>query len=792
MADEGIFGDIEQDNNPSWYQSSRTETEDYANGSSRQSPDNPITEPHLMTPNNDPKHSNVETFHGNDLINSSIGLSQKIRKMLNSPKLTVDVISSERVMNSIVVYLIQLKLKGAKDSDAIIVKRRYSEFKSLRDNLVKMYPTIVVPPIPEKHTFLTYLINSIDSSRETNVIELRKRYFKNFLQDVIFDSNTKLRNCPLLHKFLDPNYESCWESAINEPPANLIPSNLLLANPNDTTDQNGLYLLLPSVTGFDLDSTDNLSGLKKLNDDIHKLHADIKLYDLKENNLHEIAENDTVFSDIPIDLINFEINFHRNIKVLHDVQKLNNRSVKNFKTLISTLIELGANLNNFSLQIHDASTHRGKSLSSVIEKFGSAVDSTFLNFEHFLYDEVIPDWDDPVNRFVQYYFSALQLVKFYKYKLIQFKLIYKLKFNKFIKSIGFDLDSTDNLSGLKKLNDDIHKLHADIKLYDLKENNLHEIAENDTVFSDIPIDLINFEINFHRNIKVLHDVQKLNNRSVKNFKTLISTLIELGANLNNFSLQIHDASTHRGKSLSSVIEKFGSAVDSTFLNFEHFLYDEVIPDWDDPVNRFVQYYFSALQLVKFYKYKLIQFKLIYKLKFNKVQEMSAFHDSMNSVKHLKDLDINSPSIKKAIQRIENRQQRVRQLQSKKSWYGLFGGTKSTFTLPEQSLSSHPDRESDERPKSGEDGPSDMKTHYQHKMQHIDKELSKLDQLIDLVNGDMISLTQNLQVNFQEFLDKMERKWLTIMLEFVRAGKQLFEENLNTWSNFKRSVDTSDE
>lgn len=558
-----------------------------------------------MTPNNDPKHSNVETFHGNDLINSSIGLSQKIRKMLNSPKLTVDVILSERVMNSIVVYLIQLKLKGAKDSDAIIVKRRYSEFKSLRDNLVKMYPTIVVPPIPEKHTFLTYLINSIDSSRETNVIELRKRYFKNFLQDVIFDSNTKLRNCPLLHKFLDPNYESCWESAINEPPANLIPSNLLLANPNDTTDQNGLYLLLPSVTGF-------------------------------------------------------------------------------------------------------------------------------------------------------------------------------------------DLDSTDNLSGLKKLNDDIHKLHADIKLYDLKENNLHEIAENDTVFSDIPIDLINFEINFHRNIKVLHDVQKLNNRSVKNFKTLISTLIELGANLNNFSLQIHDASTHRGKSLSSVIEKFGSAVDSTFLNFEHFLYDEVIPDWDDPVNRFVQYYFSALQLVKFYKYKLIQFKLIYKLKFNKVQEMSAFHDSMNSVKHLKDLDINSPSIKKAIQRIENRQQRVRQLQSKKSWYGLFGGTKSTFTLPEQSLSSHPDRESDERPKSGEDGPSDMKTHYQHKMQHIDKELNKLDQLIDLVNGDMISLTQNLQVNFQEFLDKMERKWLTIMLEFVRAGKQLFEENLNTWSNFKRSVDTSDE
>lgn len=615
MDDDGLFGDIEQDNNPSLYQTIEPENDKSSNGNKEQHQKLTLTspEPHKTGASIDFNNNNVDNVVGNNLINSSIGLSQRIRKMLNNPKLTVDVILSERVMNSIVVYLIQLKVKGAKDSDAIIVKRRYSEFKSLRDNMVKLFPTLVIPPIPEKHTLLTYLINAIDSARETSVIELRKRYFRNFLQDVIFDSNVKLRNCPLLHKFLDPNYESCWESAINEPPVSLIPSNLLLANPNDTTDQNGLYLLLPSVTGF-------------------------------------------------------------------------------------------------------------------------------------------------------------------------------------------DTDSPDNLSGLKKLNDDIHKLHADIQIYDLKENNRHEIAENDSVFSDIPIDLINFEINFHQNIKVLHDIQKLNTRSVKNFKTLISSLIELGGNLNNFSLQIHDASTKRNKSLSSVVEKFGSAVDSTFLNYEHFLLDRVIPEWDDPVNRFVQYYFSALQLVKYYKYKLIQFKLIYKLKFNKVQEMNTFHDSVNSVKHLKDLDINSPSIKKSIKRIENRQHRGRQLQSKKSWYGLFGGTKTTFTLPEQGLQQPNEQphgephgeEHSESPKDITPNPRDLKTQYQHKMQHIDKELTKLDQLIDLVNGDMITLTQNLQVNFQEFLDKMERKWLTIMLEFVRAGKQLFEENLNTWSDFKTSVGEVDD
>lgn len=611
MADEGLFSDIEQDNNPSWYHSSRLGTEQAENGHTEQEQhlQNQHMPPEPTAAATDHNGSTLEDIVGNNLINSSIGLSQKIRKLLNNPKVTVDVILSERVMNSIVVYLIQLKIKGANEEDAIIVKRRYSEFKSLRDNLVKLFPTIVVPPIPEKHTLLTYLINSIDSARETNIIELRKRYFRNFLQDVIFDLNPKLRNCLLFHKFLDPNYESSWDSAINEPPVSLLPPNLLLANPNDTTDQNGLYLLLPSVTGFDTDSPDNLSGLKKLDDDIHKLHADIKLYDLKEN-------------------------------------------------------------------------------------------------KHY------------------------------------------------------------------------------------------EIAENDGAFSGIPVALINYEINFHQNIKVLHDIQKLNTRSIKNFKSLVSSLIDLGANLNNFSLQIHDAYTDRNSSLSSVIEKFGSAIDSTFLNFEQFLYEKLIPEWDDPVNRFIQYYFSALQLVKYYKYKLIQLKLVYKLKFNKVQELNAFQESVNSVKHLKDLDINSPSIKKAIKRIESKQQRGRLLNSKKSWYGLFGGNKTTFTLPDQSLPPlQPTAPGLGQSEQGSDtirGPGDIKLHYEHKMQHIDKELNKLDQLIDLVNGDMITLTQGLEVNFQEFIQKMERKWLTIMLEFIRAGKQLFEDNLNSWGEFKTAIEKLDD
>ncbi|SGZ54005.1 CIC11C00000000734 [Sungouiella intermedia] len=586
MDDDGLFGEIEQDNNPLFYSSST-----FANPynllhdgpSLPRQPQTSGANPHM-------------DFSSTALVNSSLGLSQKIKKMLNNTKLRIDVILTERLVNSnVIVYLIELRLD--KQEDAIIVKRRYSEFKSLRDNLVKLFPTTIIPPIPEKHTLITYLINSIDNSKEILVIEVRKRYFRNFLRDVVFDLNPLLRNCPLLHKFLDPNYELCWENAINEPPVSMLPQNLLLSNPNDPTDQNGLYMLLPSVNGFDLDSTDNLPGLKKLNDDLHRLHNEINLFDLKESNLPELKDNKMAFGEIPVELINYEINFHQNIKVLHDLHKLNNRSVRNLKHMVNVLVELGANMNNFSLQIHE--------------------------------------------------------------------------------------------------------------------------------------------------------------------------LNSLDANL-----------------LSLTIERFGLTMDSSFLNFEHFLYKHVIPDWQEPIDQFVQYYYSALQLIKFYKYKLVQFKLLYKLKFNKAQELANYTNTHHSVKHLKDLNIDSPSIKSAIRKIETKQRRGGNLHTKKSWYGLFGGNKTTFSLPE---------ENNYRQNGvNYEQPVDLSSHYQHKIQHIEKELLKLDQLIELFNGDVIELTKNLQINFDEYLVTMEKKWLTAMLDFIRAGKQLFNESLVSWNELRTFIDETTE
>lgn len=608
MDDPDVFSEFEQDNNPLLHQPA-PDVLRMAHGIHNGALSPPNTSTRTTSPPGQALQESFVDFNSTALVNNSLGLSLKIRKMLAAgPKLHIDVVSSERLAGTkVVVYLIELSLE--KLGAPIIVKRRYSEFKSLRDTLVKLFPTTVVPPIPEKHSLLTYLINSIDSSREVSVVEVRRRLFRKFLHDVVFEeSSAMLKDCPLFLKFLDPNYELAWENAMHEPPASLLPQNLLLANPNNPTDQNGLYFLMPRLAGFDINAPDNLPALRKINEDLHKLYSDITLYNLK----------------------------------------------------------------------------------------------------------------------------------------------------------------------------------------DIKGTNMKQMAED---FSNIPVELINFETNFHQNIRVLSDMHKLNNRNVRNLEHMIKVLIELGANLNNFSLQMHEMISLDNNQLSKAVEKFGLTLDLSFLNFEHFLYSHVTPLWEEPITQFIQYYFSALQLIKFYKYKLLQYKLLYKLKFTKVQELASFTYNQQSIQRLKDLDIDSPSIQSAIRRIESKL-RLKGSQSGKSWYGLFGGNKAaSYSIPAEqatgsnSSTNHSGLDANSMKYTGAADGSLPDRHIQNRIEQIEKELDKLDQLINLFNFDLAKLTSSLEINLQEYIDKMEKKWVTVMLALVRAGTQLFIENLACWEEFKENVDS---
>ncbi|EGW33533.1 uncharacterized protein SPAPADRAFT_71364 [Spathaspora passalidarum NRRL Y-27907] len=604
MSHENLFADIEQDNNPSFYGNPSIIQDPYTTHTNAQQLRNEQNSNGHPQSNGQVGGLNNDAFP-NELVNSTLGISQKISELLDAEDLQIEIVNSERLVNSnVIVYTIQLSSKNSK----IIVKRRYSEFKSLRDNLLRLFPTLIIPPIPEKHSILSYLLNSINNANEINIIEMRRRYFKMFLDDLIFDSHENLKDCVLLHKFLDPNYELSWYNALNEPPVNRIPDNLLMANPVDPSDQNGLYSLLPIVNGFDFNSNiDNLPNLKKMNDDLLKLNDQVKLYELRG------FEQDFEFL-IPEELVMFEVKFHQIIKILSDLNKLDIRTSKNFKGLISILIDLGSNLNNFSLQIYHQKTNSNQ-LSESIEKFGSTIDQSFLNFESFITNHLIPEWQEPINQLVQYYYTALNLIKFYKYKIIQYKILYKLKFNKF---------------------------------------------------------------------------QQLVNLS------------NLGVTPHTTNTESNSAPTSQGE-----IE----------VNIEH------------------------------------------------LQEL------------------NSPTLNNALKNLSKKK-----LTKKNSWYGLFGGNnqpkKFNFKLPEETQPQQQQQQQSAPPSSSSSSGS-----LKFKLNQIEKELNKLNQLIELCNNDMGILTKALVTTFEEFLVKLERKWLNLMINYIKNAKHLFIENLLNWQDFKESLES---
>lgn len=92
------------------------------------------------------------------------------------------------------------------------MRRRYSDFYSLRDTLVRLHPTLVIPPIPEKHSMADYAAKPTKAKEDEAIIDHRKRMLSSFLnrcrklQDVREDG--------VFWKFLEPN--ATWVSMLAE------------------------------------------------------------------------------------------------------------------------------------------------------------------------------------------------------------------------------------------------------------------------------------------------------------------------------------------------------------------------------------------------------------------------------------------------------------------------------------------------------------------------------------------------------------------------------------------------
>ena len=78
---------------------------------------------------------------------------------------------------------------------------RYSEFESLRDNLSKLYPTFIIPPIPSKQTIGDYAVKQAKAKEDASMIARRKRLLQTFLNRLA--RHPILSNEHVFHRFLE-------------------------------------------------------------------------------------------------------------------------------------------------------------------------------------------------------------------------------------------------------------------------------------------------------------------------------------------------------------------------------------------------------------------------------------------------------------------------------------------------------------------------------------------------------------------------------------------------------------
>ena len=78
---------------------------------------------------------------------------------------------------------------------------RYSEFEAFRNSMVKLYPTVIIPPIPSKQTIGDYAVKQGKAKEDVAMIARRKRMLQTFLNRIA--RHPILSNEHVFHRFLE-------------------------------------------------------------------------------------------------------------------------------------------------------------------------------------------------------------------------------------------------------------------------------------------------------------------------------------------------------------------------------------------------------------------------------------------------------------------------------------------------------------------------------------------------------------------------------------------------------------
>lgn len=425
------------------YKSDKNESKTLKNGNISSSDPNATPSPYLAS-----EHTS-QTSTTIDASSVNVNHESRVTRLLRTRKVRIHITeagnSNEGLLNSLkkyVVYTIKLVSDGV---DEIQTRRRYSDFESLRELLTRIFPLVLVPPIPQKNYFNLTMLNGLVAGSNAasggpgantqyatgayinlshlakdRLIEHRKRLLSNFLNSCL--QIQQVRNLEFFAKFLDPNANWSDETTLI---SSHLPKSVYLLNPENGLKTDPLYKNLPlPVSSHAI----NLPFLKPL-------LANSKKITKKTTRLLSTgssSEPSTVSAAAESEAS--EVSPPANESPVHintsNLDEINRKVIENFIGLASDYTDLGTIFNSFSLVLSESPVTRDKPklqedegrISLIFDKVGQIFDRSYVTL-NLLIGELETKFSEPLGEAVQY-LSILQTVtKFKERKVRQSNLL---------------------------------------------------------------------------------------------------------------------------------------------------------------------------------------------------------------------------------------------------------------------------------------------------------------------------------------------------------------------------------
>ncbi|KAJ5467839.1 hypothetical protein N7475_005591 [Penicillium sp. IBT 31633x] len=231
------------------------------------------------------------------------------------------------------------------------VRRRYSEFASLRQTLVNLHPTLIIPPIPEKHSMADYAAKPTRAKDDAAIIDLRKRMLSVFLNRC--RRMKEVREDGVWWRFLDPNVS--WSEVLSSHPASSVPKNNLKAPPLDPANPTAAHGWLPVPSAS--------AKLKPSSGANTSTGAAVSPTSPTEPEQPSFPGTEVLGRFPPSRAIS------------GNIEKVNRRTLSHLSSLSADLMELGARYNGFSL------SEQSPTVAAAIERIGQAADTSYIETE---------------------------------------------------------------------------------------------------------------------------------------------------------------------------------------------------------------------------------------------------------------------------------------------------------------------------------------------------------------------------------------------------------------------------